>query len=390
MQGTVTKSEVISEQTNPDNQVYQLPHTIVSTELRPELKGSYGSRVRTVLRPRLVLEESFRQGTMPDYEQRANKNKIFVNEAHITIDHSPALQSTTGLQNFQWGPAELASPSNPLFRELGLDKSYSYETRGKALVRINYSPHPQFSVITIVEPVQNGEERPAWDRHFQQRGLIKTELSDSTQTNYLGLVVTASRNDRAQFGAYAHYELFIGFSSYMDFSSRQGSAVYFANFDEQGASFRQNRQQLTRWETSLVAGLRYVAENGWDYRLEAMRDDNAWTLDDRLSARSVLALAPTRANLQLYLQPGSLLPGQKFIYSSLRIPNWGPRDSLSLSLRTLHSEADHTARGFASLDSFIGNHFVMSAGMTSSWGRLNGELTQAYRWSSFLFGSWSW
>lgn len=387
---TVTQGENIEEAVNPENRVYQLPLTVALTEIRPEIKANRGRRYQLTLRPRLQLEQSLRERETPQFEKTESKTKAFMNEAYFAWTHSSTWQSVTGLQNFQWGPAELVSPSNPIFRDLGLDKNYFFETRGQALVRVNYSPNGQLSMIGLLQPVGNGEIRPEWDKEFHEQGALKIEYADATQTDYIGLVVAGAAEDRIQEGLYGHYELFPGFTAYFDFMARPGSRAYYPVVDATGARFAQSKLNDTTLNSTAVVGLRYVTESAWDMRLEAFEDKTGWSLEDRENATLVLAAAPTEDNYEIYVAPGTIFPGTRFVYGSVRIPDIGPQNRMTASLRVLHSLSDGTEKQTINIDGFVGDHFTITAGFTNSSGPLDGELTQGFRWTAFLAGGYTW
>lgn len=388
MLGTASFGRVNEETTNPENRVYQVPLASYLLEFRPELVGSFKKTYKFVLRPRGFAQLDHRERESYAFAKQETNAEAFVNEAYFAGSPTDAWQYVIGAQNFQWGPAELASPSNPFFRDLGLEKTYFFETRGRALVRVNYSPSRQLSIIMLGEPIPNGEVRPQADKDFQRKSLIKMEYSDLSQTNYLGVTASVTKGDRAEFGAYGNYEVATAFTAYFDLMNRVGSRIFYPIIDETGASFVQNLYADDTRYTTAVLGLRYVTERSWDIRFEGFKDESAWTEQQSELARSVLFASPTSRALQLYLAPGSFFPGREFLYASLRIPDWGWKDSLSLSLRNLHSLTDNTEKIQATLDTYLNDHLVASTGLTYSLGPKDGQLTQAYLWQAYLSGAW--
>ncbi|RZA24771.1 MAG: hypothetical protein EOP10_08880, partial [Proteobacteria bacterium] len=354
--GTGTFSEVNEEKVNPDNAVYQLPTSSYLLEFRPEVVGTFRKTYKFVLRPRAYIQLDNRDAETAQFDKQKSTSEAFVNEAYFAVSPNAEWQYVVGTQNFQWGPAELASPSNPFFRDLGLEKTYFFETRGRAMVRVNYSPSGQLSIIALGEPTDNGAERPEADEKFHKRALIKIEYSDQSQTNYLGITSTATESDRAEFGAYGNYEIATALTTYFDMMNRVGSKSYYPVVSATSAAFEKNLfDDDTRYTTALL-GLRYVTERNWDFRLEGFYDQTGWTEDQRERAVNVLIAQQTAEAVRLYLAPGSFFPGQKFVYGSLRIPDWGWKDSLTLSLRNFHSLSDNTEKLQATLDTFLSDH----------------------------------
>jgi len=394
--GTVQEGLVGKELTNPDNQFYQLPNRTVLLEFRPEVQGTY-KKYKLVLRPRGTVQDDFRDipplvPAPPGYiEPKPQKitSEAFLNEAYFAGTPNSRWQYVLGLQNFQWGPAELASPSNPIFRDLGLSKTYFFETRGKGLLRANYSPSGQTTFIFIAEAFDNSVKRNASDPDFRQKGLMKVEFADASQTNYFGLVFSGNKDDAPEYGSYAHYEAFTGLTIYYDAHIGQGARLWIPVATEQGLVYAQDLIRDEELQSASLAGFRYVTEGNIDFRVEGFYETSAWTVKQRDLARAVLALAPTLDNASIYLNPGSFFPGQKFAYVSARIPDIGPKDSFTLSLRDLYSLTDGTQATQASLDTYIGDSLLVSSGITYAVGKADGELTQGYTWRAFLTAAWT-
>jgi hypothetical protein len=394
--GTVQEASVAKELTNPDNQFYQLPERSILIEFRPELQGSY-KRSKLVLRPRASVSDDFRNipalnPAPPGYKAPKDqevKSDAFLNEAYLAGTPSGKWQYVLGLQNFQWGPAELASPSNPIFRDLGLSKTYFFETRGKGILRANYSPSGQTTIIGMGEVFDSNSKRNASDPNFRKKALIKAEFADKSQTNYIGGVISVAEDDKPIYGSYAHYEVAPGFTVYYDMQARKSSRIWQAEVSPLGLSFQQSLTDADKLSTAALAGVRYTTEGNIDYRVEGFYEDSAWTKKQRNLGRAVLALAPTADNAAIYLTPGSFFSGQKFVYVSARIPEIGWKDSLTVSLRDLYSVTDQTQKLQISLDTFFGDSIIMSTGATASVGAADGELTQGYSWQAFVTTAWS-
>ncbi len=388
--GSLSNGKIIEEQVNAENSVYQLPPTASFVEFRPEWKLSYQSSFRVVLRPRARYQFELRDIESKEYKKQEGHGETFMNEAFVAITPNLPIQLNAGLQNFQWGPAELASPSNPIFRDLGLEKINFFETRGKALVRFNIAAGDQASFILIGEPTANGTEPPQNDREFRKKVLLKAEFSDRQQTNYIGLVVSGEDKDKVAEGLYGQIKLFEGASLYVDGHIRMGNRVYYPSVNQDGPLFEQLLLTSDKRYKSGLAGLRYVSEGGWDYRLEALHDDSGWTLTDRENGRTIVGFDPRKETYSLFVSPGSILPGRKFAYFSLRVPDWGYRDSFVFSYRNLHSLTDGTEKMQANLDASWTEHLQSSLGATFSAGSKDGELTQGYAWTVYTSVGWTW
>ncbi|MBC7530699.1 MAG: hypothetical protein H7318_03910 [Oligoflexus sp.] len=394
--GAVQQGAIAKELTNPDNQVYQLPVQTASIEFRPELQGTY-KRYKLVLRPRASIVDDFRDITPldpapPGYvASKASdvKSEAYLNEAYFAGTPTSKLQYVMGLQNFQWGPAELASPSNPLFRDLGLSKTTFYETRGRGLLRANYSPSGPTTFIFISEVFDNGVKRDASDPEFRKKGVMKAEFADQSQTNYVGLVLSGAEDDKPLYGSYANYEVFTGLTVYYDMQARVGSMLWKPLLSGTGATFQQSLKAESKTVYAGLTGFRYVTESNLDFRLETFYEESAWTPDERQLGRGVIATVPTLENTQIYLNPGSFFPGQKFLYGSLRIPEWGYKDRFTIAIRDLYSITDQTQKPQVVFDTYIGDSILISTGVTAAFGKADGELTQGYQWQAFFTAAWT-
>lgn len=379
--------------TNPDNSLYQLPHSLWEASLRPDFKvqGESASSLTLVLRPRLRFEEAARSGSLSAYKRRESETEAYVSEGYLAYQPSDAWQLVGGLQNFQWGPAELASPSNPLFGELGLDKIAFYETRGKTLLRINYAPSATQSWVLIVEPGENGEDRAAFEESFHERVLLKAELSDASQTHYLGAVLAAAREEGSAFGLYGNWEALEAFTVYTDLLFRRDPRVWYPGSDPFAEGFGLGRpEQASRIQGSGVFGLRYVSESGNDLRFEIFHDSSAWTREERKRAFLTVFSQPTARTLDLFGRSGSLLPGRDFSYLSFRVPEFGWRKKQTVSLRALRSSSDGSLAGLALIEQQSSDHVTLAAGLELRQGQDTGELSQGYQHLFYAGGAYNW
>jgi hypothetical protein len=117
---------------NPENQVLALPQVVAQSELRPDLRFEYASQLAAVVRPRLQLQfQQARRGGAWGPERSAASAEWIELYATWRLDERLAL--SYGLQSFQWGPAELVSPSNRIFHTTGFYRDPLYVVRGRHL-----------------------------------------------------------------------------------------------------------------------------------------------------------------------------------------------------------------------------------------------------------------
>jgi hypothetical protein len=381
---TFQQNKIADSKVNRGNAIYLLPQYDLIGEFRPNLTVHYKRNTTFTLRPRLTVQQQRIVKSEPNMAQSKDKQSIFINESFLANIYSDSFQSVIGLQNFQWGPTELLSPSNIIFNDLGINRNFFYETRGKSLVRLNYAPSGQLSLILLAELLENGEKAPAYEDGFRQKGVLKAEFADQTQTNYLGAVLGVKKQNQPSFGLYGNYSTDFGISFYFDGKTGRGSQVLYPAIDAPvGPSFGKSSLSLESYKSTILTGIRYSFESGSDIRVEGVLDQTAWSKEDRDLGVVVLAQAPTERNFKLFIQPGSALPGREFIYTSARIPEFGWRDSLNLNARLLHSLTDSTQLRIVNLDTYLTDQLTFSGGFTTTGMREDGELTQLYRMTVF-------
>ena len=385
--GSVAAASVIGGSLNPGNDVLAVPSRQLSLDLRPDLKARYASDTTFVLRPRMTWKQDDIHQSGGTH-QRTTKD-AFVNEGYIAVTHSPNVQSVAGLQSYQWGAAELASPSNPFFRDLGLDKNYFYETRGESLVRVNVTPSMGSSLVLIVQPIDNWAKRAAASGRFHPKSLVKWETADATQTNYVGASLSSEKQGAPHLGLYGNWEVLTSWTVYADASSQRGSDVFYPTVD-QAPSFAQTRKSRDQWNSTYLVGTRYVTTHQVDMRLEYLRDEEGWTKGERQQALQVLALSPQEKNLALFRNSGSLLPGQSYLYSSMRYSGWGWNDRFSLIWRGIHSLADGSEQLQLNLDGSVYDHVILSGGVSTRRGKEADELVQGLSSTTYGALAWTW
>src|SRR5690606_19291186 len=143
---------------NLDNNILKLPEYSGISEFRPNFMLS-SNKIQLVARPRIrfLYEET---GTGKDSQRSEGFSEAELNEGFASWFLSDQFSFTVGLQSFQWGPAEVLSPSNRLFHVTSLARDVLYEVRGKHIGRVNYSLGQNISVVLLSEYEQNKDEEP--------------------------------------------------------------------------------------------------------------------------------------------------------------------------------------------------------------------------------------
>jgi len=174
---------------NPQNLTLGLAEDRYSSELRPNLKF-VSSSLQIILRPRLRYAFNLiKRGDNPTFSEKT-KVDTFVSEAFFQWTLSDSLAFALGAQSYQWGAAEVLSPSNRIFHETAQDRTNLFEVRGRYIARANYSFGKSFSLVVMSEVLQNKDNVDIRTYSAQEPWyptvLIKPEFNWNNGADYLG------------------------------------------------------------------------------------------------------------------------------------------------------------------------------------------------------------
>lgn len=375
---------------NPGNRRFRLPQLSLQGEVRPNLRVELGTRLTAVVRPRALLtsHSSWAAGVPRSDERDASANWT---ELYLNWRPTDVVQVTYGLQNFQWGPAELLAPSNRIFHETGAFRDQLYYVRGRHLLRVNLSAGKQWSAIALAELTDNDEDPFVAGEPFRRQGQIKLEYSAASGRGYVGATAGARENSRPWFGEYASLELTEGFSAYVDAAHQKGSRAWYAvsripNFP----LFVQRDVESDRWRTLAVAGLRYTFVQGTDARLEYLHQDAGYRKDDFALAAQAAAAATSREALAPYLSPGFEFIGRRMALVSVRVPDLPPAKRVMVQTRYLHSFTDGSGVAFVTGSLDASDAVVLFASGSVIQGEDTAEFSRFARASAVIGAVWTW
>lgn len=260
-----------------------IPHLMVSEQVYPVFKISAGRGFLLNARPRFSLlnERSKDSAGSAQFENaiRADAGEIFA-----TWTPSSRFSLTVGKQNFQWGVAEMAGPSNWIFRSQKnadtLLRTPQSEVDTRDAMRFNFSWGQSFNVVLMAEYEPEKQSLP---RDFSgRRVFLKPEISWNAGADFFGVVIGgAERKSEPFFGEYFLFNLTDSLSLFADFSHKKGSdalrplalsklsssAVLLAQIP--ALPFEQSRITSSKYTHEGVLGLKYNFANGAEVRLEA-------------------------------------------------------------------------------------------------------------------------
>jgi hypothetical protein len=286
---------------NPDNVVLKLPQAGYLLDLRPRMTASL-SGIELRLEPRARLS----------YDDAAEgEAEVFFTQAYADAALGAQLRLRLGVQNYQWGPAELLAPSNPFFRAKTAEQGYLFEQRGRVLARLDVALNESFNLALVAEPLGNGEDERPEGEDFEPRSMGRMDYQVAGTLNSAGLTAGKGPASTTFIGEYGTYYLSDAFSVYADLLQSSSAAA---------------------WQHVLTGGVRFEARV--DARLEYVFNGRGLKKQAFDEAAAVGALALLTVDRDLI--------GRHYLYHSLRVADW-PGSSASTSARILLSLEEASA-----------------------------------------------
>ena len=389
--GAGQHDELLDNSLNPGKKALDIPTDKFITEIRPSIKVK-DDQMQIVFRPR--VKATYSTGYLTDtHHDTEVAISSWVTDAFLQWTLSPELIFAYGRQNYQWGPAEVASPSNRIFHETARERGILYQPDGKNMARFNLSMGQNFSTVAMVEYEENTDEAPFMaEKTFSATGLVKPEINWNGGVDYLGIVIGGREHWHPWVGEYFSIKVpFLeGLAVYGDASQQSGSYAWYPK-ESALSTGTLNAPPTTTMElaqsdnSSLynfwVGGARYDFVGGSILRLEYIRHDAGYTTKEReLLNRSFDSRDPNQRqlsplNLSRFMHSGLELPGQEYWFSSLHSPEVFGITDLTLYMRVLYAVADATASTYGSLEYQVGKSGTLSGSVLTTSGDKNGELS---------------
>lgn len=392
---TGVQQSVRETDSNKNNALLNLPEKSVRFDWRPELKLSDDS-TKIVVRPRYIVSSSTvvannMRDTPTDYDWRWL-------DAYMSVQGKGDLAMTYGLQNFQWGPAEAASPSNTIFRESVQEKDLLFATIGQHILRFNYSPSQSWNFVLMTELSESGAIQPVAEEKFRPTALLKSEYSWSGGAQYLGIVFGGRQTGELTLGEYLNIEVTEGASVYFDISHERGSRAWYPvrNSATGLVSMSQERLKSEQIMTFAVLGGRYNFERGTDIRFEAIFQEAGYNTEQMgyrwqaVSTQTLPQLALLSVNASRLARSGLEYPGQKYVLLSVREPNfWGKKD-WSIYFRVLNSLSDRSSLAYVASESAFGERGTLYFSAGTATGGDDSELRGLTNWNLLAGARLNW
>lgn len=260
-----------------------VPYLLVSEQVYPVFKISAGRGFLLNARPRFSLSNE-RSKDSAGNARFENAIRADAGEFFATWTPSSRFSLTVGKQNFQWGVAEMAGPSNWIFRPQKnadtLLRTPQSEVDTRDAMRFNLSWGQSFNVVLMAEFEPEKQTLP---RDFSgRRVFLKPEVSWNEGADFFGVVFGgAERKSEPFFGEYFLFNLTDSIALFADFSHKKGSeALRPLTMADPSSSavppsqipalpFEQSRFSSSKYTHEGVLGLKYNFANGAEVRLEA-------------------------------------------------------------------------------------------------------------------------
>ncbi|MFL5815625.1 MAG: hypothetical protein ACJ763_18790, partial [Bdellovibrionia bacterium] len=336
--GSVVGSSINSSSANPGNGVLQIPQSQASVDSRPSFTLQNQDSIKLILQPRWQLGPSLTTyNDRPD--ERHFHSELSLTQGYAAVQLSEQWLFAAGVQNYQWGPAELLTASNPMSHFSAGQRSILWVEKGHGLVRLNFSSGQNISAVVIGDLFDNNLTPANSGGTFSRLGLAKVEYQVSP-ASYAGLSAGSGEHTQTWVGEYGSLGIIDGLSIYGDARQTIGSnAVYLVPRERS-------------LETLADLGIRF--EDRVDARSEVIINTYGY---DRREFQQLLSIASQSGLLsQGSSLPGLEFPGKTYLYESVRLPEVGYQKRMTLNLRYIHSLMDQSGVVFFNGDQALTDH----------------------------------
>lgn len=368
---------------NPGNEILKLPYLTLTTDQRLSSKLQVNDGL-VVFRPRWTYQQEKLKTEYSLLDQSSTSSKLNITDFFYEQQWTPKWMSTVGLQVYQWGPAEILSPSNTFFHFNSGQKNFTFKEKGKNLIRIQWAPRQNHQFSFIFEPVSNQESFWIAEQEFSTQYAIKYEYQSlANSNNYLGLLLGESDVADFYLAQFGQYDFDNGFSIYFD-SKQALNQFYYKPVQsglEKNMSARQNNHEIS---TLSVVGVRY--EGDWDLRLEGIYNSLGYQEEDfNLALDSVsLPSLNQRQNVERFLKNGLEFRSKYYSYFSIRKSDFLNWSEFNLYLRSMTAFIDSSGVEQIEFEKTFGDHINLFLQSSFFRGAQNSEFRLTHQWQYAL------
>ena len=334
--GSVDQKQILDDSIiNSQNAVLKLPDQSQTLEIRPDLQWQLSEPISLVLRSRHLLQRTqIPLVSQPDQTTLLGTSDL--TDLFFSLQVTDKTSFVLGLQNYQWGPAEILSPSNIFYHFNNDQRSYYYKEKGRFLLRANHSLNDKTQLTIISEPMDNRTQNWVSEVDFKPQSAVKIERQLSTPVDLVALVIGNSGPKGQYVAGHFNYSVQETYSFYVDAKLEQNGSYYFVS--PTGSDFILSTTDSDRPAKALaVMGVRYEGE--FDFRQEFIMNEAGFSQSDWQRAKlAITTLTPNlAANLNRFNRSGLELLSHSYSYTSLRLPDFGQSNQIHTSTRLLKS-----------------------------------------------------
>jgi hypothetical protein len=378
-------NDIADSSLNPNNQIFDLASQNLGADIRGELKWK-NNLTQIIIRPRYTAEKQ--EAVIAGEAAEKNESNWDLTDAFGEAYLSESFSVTGGLQVYQWGPAELMNPSDPLFHFNTHQKSFAYKEKGKVLIRANYSFNRDSSLVVILEPVSNNDAEWREDESFTPKALVKYEIQNSDGSGNIGVVGGREEKENAFAGLYFTDPVGSGFSVYADAKAYE-KEINFKPEQNGLFFFLVDPSEKKRWPSLSVTGIRW--EGRVDIRLEFLYNSAGFS-DDEMKAAFAAVSNPFNPNyvqnLRRFQRPGLELLGKRYSYGSFRVNEPFDYKDLNFYFRHLYSWQDFSSQGQMEFDKSMADSLVLFGSVAAAFGKKDSEFKLLNDWQTLIGVKW--
>ena len=370
--GSADHKQIFSDSLiNSQNSFLKLPDQSQTLEIRPEFQWQLTEPFSLVIRSRHLLQRTqIPQSTQQDQTTLIGFSDL--TDLFLSFQTSDQTSFVVGLQNYQWGPAEILSPSNIFYHFKNDQRSYYYKEKGRALLRANHSLNENTQLTFISEPTDNRTQNWVAEVDFKPQSAFKIERQLSTPVDLVAFVIGNSGPKGQYVAGHFNYSIQETYSFYVDTKLEQNGSYYKISPANSNLVLSTTASNNSTKALSVV-GFRYEAE--FDFRQEFILNEAGFGQSDWSKAMlAITTLSPSLvANLNRFNRSGLELLSNSYSYTSIRFPDFGQSNQLHASTRLLKSLMQDSSVLQLNLEYDFSDAVVVSSELLIPMGKKNTE-----------------
>lgn len=379
---------------NSNNTILEIPDQEQSLELRPDLQWSFFDGHSLTVRTRHFAQ--FQQidfSGAQSFEEKT-ESKSDISDFYFDSSWSETLSTSVGLQNYQWGPAELFSPTNPFYHFNNNQRSFFYKEKGQALVRVNWNPKSEsrpWSLVLLYQTASNNEPHWMAEKKFSPKSVLKIERQFENPSNSVAGVFGTLDDNVFFLGENLNWAPSESWSLYADVQYKMKKTNYAPQANGIGGfDMVELTQKKNKTAVFAIVGVRW--EGRVDLRQEFIQNDAGYSAkkwDQALQAATTLSPLIVQ-NASRFSRPGLEFRTQQYSYTSIRIPDLGDAREVSVALRHLTSLTQNSSATQLNWEFNANDSTVLSAEVVLFSGARNTEFTLLSEGQAALGLKYSW